>query len=173
MYQPVAAWGQGNPHDLIDQTTEYISGSTDINSYLHATSHPHALGNQWAGGGGQEFDPADFDLGSSQLVSGMVIWSGDDFYHQSLSMVWVSVRDESSQTWTDLGWFGSDHTYASFTPFSQPVRARYIHWNQTWNDGNGRTTLIQEVAFTIVPEPGCLAVFGLGCIAVVMRRRRI
>lgn len=162
MIRPIYTWGGNNPAALCDQMG-YVSGVTDVSSFITANPSGGQVDQGFSGtwGGGTP----RFDLGSPNLLTGMLLWEANDYYGSAILDVRLETSLDNSQ-WNDLGyfWFDPGNSSVQWAQFSQPVEARYVTWSWYDNDGNGYGTDIAEVAFSAVPEPTPSAMLALSSV---------
>lgn len=169
---PIEAWGAGNdPHYLIDQSGVFESGVTKLADLLSEPFHGD-LGGQF--GGSDHIWPV-FDLGESMMITGMLIWQGSNYYLQAIREIAVRVREDGAE-WQEIARVYPDENGNPAYMNLPDVQARYIQWGDTVNYGNGRSTIVNEVAFSVegypVPEPSLVFLISIGIAGIAAISRK-
>jgi hypothetical protein len=170
---------------LIDESglsSTYVSGVTDLSSFLSVTHNSTVTTNDWVSKGqNPTTGNIDFDLGSSVTLDTLLLWN---YYPASgvrvVGFTLLASPDSSFTTTTNLGSFttaptgtGSAVGLQTFT--FAPVTATYIRLEITSN-GGATTTGLGEVAFAdpdpAAPEPGTWVLLSGGLLALTLFRRR-
>lgn len=178
-----------NMYGLIN---EYTSGETSFEEYI-ASRPLHAWNfsvldngttyyNEWFSEDGTASAIVSYDLGETRLTEGLALWNEDGNGIGKLNIL----GSTDGQNWVSLGSALSPTNHAAFKDYGadvfawSPTSTRYIKLEMsacpssaTWKGGCS----IGEVAFhatTPVPEPGTLALAGLGLslLGAAVRRHR-
>ncbi|WP_425038422.1 discoidin domain-containing protein [Primorskyibacter sp. S187A] len=174
----------------IDQTglnANYISGTTDFDSFVATTTHSFIASTEWFGDFQTNSGQLTFDLGSAQAIDAMALWneesSGAGTFDLSTSL------DGSSYTSLLTGLSGTDHTtltdYAADVFTFATTTFRYIRMTMSGcpqpGIGSYESCAVGEVAFRAgedvmapIPLPGALplALSGLFAFGGLQLRKR-
>lgn len=177
----------GAPFDRLD---DYIVNGSGLVGGQHTTIvQPNmwlSTGNQF---GGIDPDPSvTFDLGAVYTISRFHVWNYNEVAPNGANLTSRGVNGVSVLFGTTPA-LGS--TVAGITNFAQangqntyagedflafvPFNARYVKFDINTNYGDANTFYgLSEVQFdgVLVPEPGSLALLGLGSMGLLLRRRR-
>lgn len=149
---------------LIDQTglsSGYISGVTDFDAYVAATTATYSNAEMLGGSGGPPYS-FTFDFGGAVTIDRIAIWnvSGEaSLYEFTLETSVVS--DFSVSQTTDvfqMSIFGGAITIDADVFVFAPTIARFARINVVSNAGFGAATVMNEVVFRKAPagpEPEC------------------
>ncbi len=175
------AYHVGLMSDQSGLSSGYVNGVTDFGTYTssgvtHATSE--GLGGvTWLSSGIPSFPVVlDFDLGSMQGVLSLALWNGtagNDASIQNFQVFTSGAADFSGATL--VGAFVNPIGVGGPEPVTvfdlADTSARYVRLQIDSYYGNFCCTGIGEVAFD-VPEPGVLALLGLGLLGFGVARRK-
>lgn len=158
--------------------TPYSSGTGAANVFDDAISN--SLGDQYATDGANADAFIDFDFGASTVIAGFAFAQrGGGGVVTDFDLIFSNNSDFSSPVATlNFATSGSpDHTLLSGTSqalqqfeFASSISARYVKWDV--NASNNQYDGANEMEFWTVPEPGSLALLGLGGLLIGTRRRR-
>lgn len=170
--------------NMINQSglnTPYTSGGTDFNAYTSSVLHSDTIGI-W---GPDDFSTTsatiDFDLGGSLPIEAIAIWSrGGSSQGRSIRDFELFAADNDAFIGAvSLGSFvnppngvtGSNAPTPAQVYTFAPTDASYVRLVISSING-GDTMQISEVAFGGVPEPGSLALLGMGGLLLFTQLRR-
>lgn len=141
-----------NGNYISDYAVDGIVGIGDFNEY--ATVGSGAL--------------LDMDLGSLQTVGGF------DFFDRIIASEQNTSFDVTFSV--DAVFGNGDDIVQSYTGSTQSaefagIDARYVRYEQTGAVG-GNSGVAEIQFYAVVPEPSSIALFGLGGLALIMRRRK-
>lgn len=162
----------GNTFDQSGLSQTYISGLTDFDSYVTSTTTV-ATGNDndaWFGVSGAPLPGnLDFDLGSSQTVTQLAMWSYTSNDENALDGFEVYIDDNSA--FSSATFAGSFNFINNLGPNGSPRAAQVFDLADTEGQFvrirliNQNTSFVGmgEFAFgaSSVPEPGSIALLGL------------
>jgi len=154
----------------------YVSGVTDFDTYVPATTHDSQPGTDWTAT--SNTGAAVFDLGSLYRVNAAALWNfGGTGGNISFGIDDLTLEYSIDNVlFNSIGAFSLTQgvtgvvTPADVLSFGA-IDARYIRMNVLTNFGNG--SALGEIAFRqAVPEPGTLAILGLGLVGLAATHRR-
>ncbi len=170
-----------------DRQDDYLVDGSGLTGGQHTTAvQPNMWLSTGNGFGGIDPDPSvTFDLGAVYTISSFRVWN----YNESppnltnrgvngVSVLFGTTPALGSTVPGITNFAQADglNTYAgqNFNAFA-PFNARYIKFDINSNYGDTNTFYgLSEVQFdgVLVPEPGSLALLGLGSMGLLLRRRR-
>ena len=175
--------GFGSLADTLNQNgllTNFVSGVTNFDTYI-ATNPLHSLvffGNEWFSNQGATTAMVTYDLGSTRRIDRLALWNEDSSGIGLLNLFYST----DNITFTSLvsNIIPTDHAVVNYAAdvisFGGAVDARYVRFDMSNcpqpNGGSFVACAIGEVAFSEVPEPSSMVMFGLGLAALVGARFR-
>ncbi len=151
----------------------FVSGVTDYGTYV-ATNPTHAsssLSVNFYFGGSPPFGQLDYDLGVVYTIDKLAFWGGPfGASMKDFDLIASNVSDFSVSS--NLGSFSAT-TGTGLQEFSfTSTGARYIRIDVMSNNGGPVDTALGEVAFSAIPEPTSLILFGtvIGILGIGRRR---
>lgn len=168
----------GNMLDQSGLSQNYISGSTDFGTFLSGpVKHTGADNLSWLSTFGKYSGFIVFDLGAVFNVNQMVLWNGAGGVTASPSSFNVSTSLTSNFSVSQAGGsFAGNMLYTGTVYDLANTSARFVRMDIAGNFGNGCCVAIGDIAFDVtqaaaVPEPGSLALLGLGVAGFAFSRR--
>lgn len=171
----------GSVARMIDQSglaPGFSGGVTDFNSYI-ASNPVHAAqngGNAWGSAAGNVSGVLDFDLGSSQTIQQMALWTAGSTATVDGFTVFVS-NDSGFGTALTVGSFNAPIS-SNVQTFSIGAVGQYVRLQIDSFHGAGNNINIGEVAFDVgesvseVSEPAMSLVFAAGVIGFMRLRQK-
>jgi len=179
-----AAYNVGLLSDQSGLSSAYVDGVTDFATYTssgvtHATSEGGG-GVTWLSNGVPNFPVfMDFDLGAALQILNLALWNGTAGNTASIngfSIFTSMVADFSVSTFA--GAFNNPIGVNGPEPVTifdlTDTTGQYVRVQLDSYYGNGCCAGIGEIAWDVaaVPEPGTLALFGIGLLGMGLSRRR-
>jgi hypothetical protein len=185
----------GSPNSVRNQSglsAGYTSGVTDFDSYIAGspTHNGHFDRNIWASARGTTTGNFDFALGAPQggtfTVESFALWNFEESSNDGVrgfELLASTDASFSSGTTTSLGTFTASRAGLHAAVPAQvfhfaPTSAAFVRMVITSNYGDTQFTGFGEAAFEVqsspaaVPEPGSLALLGLGALSLAGYARR-
>lgn len=171
----------GNVARMIDQSglaPGFSNGVTDFSTYI-AGNPAHAVqdgSNAWGSAAGNVNGVLDFDLGSSQTIQQMALWTAGSTATVDGFTVFVS-DDSGFGTALEVGSFNAPIS-SNVQTFSIGAVGQYVRFQIDTFHGAGNNINIGEIAFDVgesvseVSEPAMGFVFAAGVIGLMRLRQK-
>lgn len=158
-------------------SSNYVSGVTDFATFTGSgVSHNGGDSNSWLSSPGVYSGFVTFDLGSIFNIQRFVMWngtSGIDASPNGFSLETSMFSDFSVSSLVG-NFIGHQSNYDATVYDLTDSTARYVRLTIDGNFGNSCCTGIGDLAFDVndVPEPGNLALLGIGFAGLAYSRRK-